>query len=791
MKYFKGLNKLIIALLVALFIIVSHLLLLINPINGSGFFANRAFAQTAGDTLGYNATFEEEWRKIGQMSTEEFAQRYDAKADYLQGISWDPTTAKYWDLFNRESGTDQQHYDDFESSYHYPDFEFGHYNFRLNQEELTVFKKNGFVVSERMGTKTFAEMFYRIYSNDLPVFVSADSILHAWHMSYDAMLKELEEEVLSPSLQEILQGMAENISEAAKEYGNGELEPSLKDVDYFLAVASSLLQTDEPIETYLNQDSRVAETLNFVKAEQLKKFNLFGRERPVDFSQFKPRGHYESSEKLRKYFQAMMWCGRIDLRIAGKPQEVSPRELGSAIIFHDLLKKSGKFELWQQFDEIIQTFVGWTDSMTFAQLDELLTQAQINSPADVNNLSSLEQLQNNILAGQFGLQNIQSHVYKPQLGQESRQLPRSFTVMGQKFILDSWVMSQVADTTKIEDGQNAYQYIPTGLDIVFAALRNNQVVSNLVARITKIQQKQPKLAVHYQHNLAAARNVIEKQDPSVWKDNIYMNWLATLRELSAPTLDSKYPEAMRTQPWAMKTLNTQLASWTQLRHDTILYAKQSYGATLCEYPDGFVEPRPEFWERFEQMVRLTTEQLKNTPLQSQEIQTKQVKFLEQFAQKLGILKEIAVKELAQQPLTEEETKFLKDIVEIDSGSGAPNYNGWYPKLFYSDPEDSGKWDALVADVHTHIGGGQEIVLHEGIGNVDLLMIAVDNGDDRMVFAGPVMSHYEFEVPALERKSDSEWKEDIKRGNVPPRPDWTKDYFVSAPSQRRDIDQEPW
>ena len=55
-----------------------------------------------------------------------------------------------------------------------------------------------------------------------------------------------------------------------------------------------------------------------------------------------------------------------------------------------------------------------------------------------------------------------------------------------------------------------------------------------------------------------------------------MNWLATLRELSKPISDSKYPEAMRTRTWGMKTLNTQLASWTQLRHDTVLYAKQSY-----------------------------------------------------------------------------------------------------------------------------------------------------------------------------------------------------------------------
>jgi hypothetical protein len=63
-----------------------------------------------------------------------------------------------------------------------------------------------------------------------------------------------------------------------------------------------------------------------------------------------------------------------------------------------------------------------------------------------------------------------------------------------------------------------------------------------------------------------------------------------------------------------------------------------------------------------------------------------------------------------------------------------------------------------------------------VGNVDLLMIAVDNGEDQMVYAGPVLSDYEFEIPGVSRQSDSEWREDT-RDNLPPRPDWTKSYLV--------------
>jgi hypothetical protein len=309
--------------------------------------------------------------------------------------------------------------------------------------------------------------------------------------------------------------------------------------------------------------------------------------------------------------------------------------------------------------------------------------------------------------------------------------------------------------------------------------------------------------LNYQHNLTAARRVVDAQDKSVWEETIYMNWLATLRELSSPTTGAEYPEAMQTRAWAMKTVNTQLASWTQLRHDTILYAKQSYTfGLMCYYPAGFVEPQPAFWERFEKMALLSADLIDKIPFPEQPIeieeeeykypihlkyiQENQSRFFKNFAHRLATLKEMARKELAQEEFTEAEIRFLRKIVEIQYfGSGGPTYSGWYFSLFYKGHEDSKKWDAIVADVHTDVPckdtSDPGCVLHQGVGNVDLLMIAVDNGEDKTVYAGPVLSHYEFELPGISRKSDSEWREDIKNGRLPPRPDWTRDYLVSSDS----------
>ena len=74
-------------------------------------------------------------------------------------------------------------------------------------------------------------------------------------------------------------------------------------------------------------------------------------------------------------------------------------------------------------------------------------------------------------------------------------------------------------------------------------------------------------------------------------------------------------------------------------------------------------------------------------------------------------------------------------------------------------------------------GDPGCVLTQSVGNVDLLLVAIDNGKDRTVYAGPLLSHYEFEMPGMTRKADSEWRQQINAGKLPPRPEWTKGYLV--------------
>jgi hypothetical protein len=97
-----------------------------------------------------------------------------------------------------------------------------------------------------------------------------------------------------------------------------------------------------------------------------------------------------------------------------------------------------------------------------------------------------------------------------------------------------------------------------------------------------------------------------------WNRNLYWSWLYSLQPL-LKEYGNGYPTFMQTNAWQDKELSTSLASWTELRHDTILYAKQSYTVleeSAMEPPEekpfvGYVEPVPDFYARLRALTKMT------------------------------------------------------------------------------------------------------------------------------------------------------------------------------------------
>ena len=100
---------------------------------------------------------------------------------------------------------------------------------------------------------------------------------------------------------------------------------------------------------YLENVTLVNELIDQIFAEQVVTRPMFSvTPRDIDFSQFKPRSHYDSDEfpQLKDYFRAMMWLGRIEIYLS-KPQTLYPptdedvqRQVVDAFLISELFKIS-------------------------------------------------------------------------------------------------------------------------------------------------------------------------------------------------------------------------------------------------------------------------------------------------------------------------------------------------------------------------------------------------------------------------------------------------------------------
>jgi hypothetical protein len=216
---------------------------------------------------------------------------------------------------------------------------------------------------------------------------------------------------------------------------------------------------------------------------------------------------------------------------------------------------------------------------------------------------------------------------------------------------------------------------------------------------------------------------------------------------------------MQTAAWRDKSLNTALASWTELRHDTILYAKQSYTPVKSSLPPevrGYVEPAPEFYARLLALTEMTARGLDELKALDEPARQR----LSKLAEVLKRLLELSLKELRNEALTSEDYAYIREI-------------GGALEQTVLGVRDAGVKTTLIADVHTD--ANSQKVLEEGVGYVDLLAAVIPQPDGTLSLAlGPVLSYYEFKWPMGDRLTDEAWRAKLASA-PPPRPPWTASF----------------
>ncbi|MBI5930310.1 MAG: DUF3160 domain-containing protein [Chloroflexi bacterium] len=666
--------------------------------------------------------------------------------------------------------------------------------FTLSPEEIALLEQNGVVMSDRLVFYSFSTAYAYIYWKDLPVLVTTDSILQAVHETYDDLLQNMERYVLMPRLRILLEQSLIKLRSQAAANTDSTMTPLYADMDTYFNTALMLLN-DAPPDPNINRYHAMA-----TEAAGIETIDLFGVKREIDFTLFKPRGHYTEDYYLGLYFRAITWLAQIDFRMVSfDPQTAMPtlnlEPLASAILLRQTIQEAEQQANWEAIDNLLKAFVGQSDNMTLNGLERLMSDVGLNSPTDALNYSNPDQLLTMLTTSDYGWQRISGQITWAYLGRtEAIPQPVTFMLLGSRYVIDSEIMSNlVFDRLYDEEGRQILRPYPKPLDVMYA-IGNNRALTHLASELD---------LYGYQDSLEAARvnvNNMSTTDVDFWTSSFYNRWLTALRALNSPVTDEGfYADSMQTPAWADKMLHTQLASWTQLRHDNILYVKQSFttGGLTCQYPTGYVEPYPAFYAAvadYARAGRSTFEQIASSDgvLSDYELENEQstiattLTYFNDLESAATQLQTLAEKELRLEQFTEDEDLFLRSIVirqyraQQICGVDPWEWNGWYMKLFPWQDDSP----ALVADVHTNINNNPQIpellppgVLHVGTGSVSTTMIVGNTDEVSTMYVGPTFTYYEFVEEGFPpmRLTDDDWRDRFGTAPLPTPPDWTSSF----------------
>ncbi|HKP63286.1 MAG TPA: DUF3160 domain-containing protein [Polyangiales bacterium] len=622
----------------------------------------------------------------------------------------------------------------------------------LDEDALRKLGEQGFAISKTTRFLNMANGLKTIYAEDLPVYISLDVILDAVHTSYEAILKDLERSRLSLELKTMLvDARTRNADRAEK---NAQVT---KDLDFYLGVAQGLLEGAAAKPRAGADAAQLASFHDKAMAGQgIQRVELFGVARDIDFSQFKPRGHYADSIELERYFRAMIWLGRTDFRLIetlGDGSRVFHRRQFDAVLaLRDAIQGSA-LDAYINIDAVVSAFVGDHDYMQLREIEALL---QVIG-GDPKALSDQE-LATRIIEGGYGAQRIASQVMfkDPNTTLITLPLDRSFALLGQRYIVDSRVFSDVVYDRVLPAKGKPFRFLPNPLDAAYAALDNPAALPLLRSELDEYG---------YAPNLERVRKVVDAHGDDYWQQNLYTLWLAALRAASPRVGEQDQPgmpSVTRTEPWARRMLNTQLGSWAQLRHDTILYAKQSYsGSPSCEYPDAYVDPYPDAFARIADYAARGKTLGGVLGRLGSAMQVEYItKYFGELESVANILRDLAEQQQKGVPFNAAQMAFINDAVKSKgfgcSPTGPFSYEGWYKRLMYSSSDEEMK--PTIADVHTDPGGDDRPpqVLHAATGFPRLLVVTVDTCDGPRAYAGVAYSYFEVVKKDLNRLNDGEW-----------------------------------
>ncbi|MCK5510908.1 DUF3160 domain-containing protein [Candidatus Parcubacteria bacterium] len=690
---------------------------------------------------------------------------------------------------------------------------------------------NDIIKTQEWGTDDFVDMYDNFDGNSNKyyrepqdaIFITSDVALHLYHILIDRSFQKIEETKFQPMLRAMTKTLfldsinnyntatESKIKESYKRLSayylvplivldagnkssdiNINLDDYMNLAQYMDAVSEKKIENSkEKLEFSLNGDVyeniKIDKEIYDLASKELESINnakgispspIFTPLRPVfknDYSQFKPRSHYTKNDILKSYFIAMMWYGRMGFPLKSRELTqdalIITKQINSLKVGNENLSK-----LWLDMSATIDFFVGETDDLTAYQYTEIIKKIYGEEATDKDLID--QNLLNNFIQtalDQLPPPKIISEVldvyddidHRKEFLKEIMQ----FRFMGQRFTPDAYMINSLTQGVGAPDSETGQSLpsTPTALMPISLFQPDNKIVKKYLDEwVIESAPNSNKVIAKFYNKL---NNEFSEYKEDVWTQNIYWSWLYCFKPLLS-NYDTGYPFFMANENWQKKNLGTVLGSYTELKHDTLLYAKQSYaelgGGGPYDPPElppvvkGYVEPDLVFWNRIVALAKTTENGLKSRNIFPKEFERK----FKYFIESAEFFQQIAKQELLNEKISDEDFEKLR-IVNSKFNTIVAPING--QELTIKE-----KRAGIIADIHTDAVKMQ--ILYEATGKPYIIYVVVNDVNGTRLTRGAVFNHYEFTAPLDDRLADEDWQKKVYVGEgiIPAEDKWSKE-----------------
>jgi len=483
----------------------------------------------------------------------------------------------------------------------------------------------------------------------------------------------------------------------------------------FLAVLLNLLDgTEAPAE-----DTLVAAELAQIRAAAgVQKSAVLSQ--TIDYSQFRPRGHYTRTPELGHYFEAVRYAGAAlfyvkESAATGIDAATADRLTAQALLLAHLMHSDpATLQRFQKFETRRAWLFGPAEDLTLADLDAAVAHSPHAAPAAlrVKLLARAKSTgrQPMIFAGVIDPQKLEPGVTPQDALTGWRLLPGTFTpdgAAGQQLVYGR-VGKFLGDGTPVSlttVNGTPVKGFPLGLEIM-ALLGSEEAAKRLAASQDTNYEGYAKARADAAKLIARPAGLPGEQ----------LHLITTL--LGGPAKTSAAKDGDR--------LESALGFWTLARHQSVLYAKQSYtgvGKGILPPDDrktAWLEPSTAVYQELRQISGQLELRLGSQAFGK-------------FGKILDQCIAISQGEQLNQKLTAAQVAFLngidQDLIRITGGPDEP----------------------VAVDVHTDVNSGQ--VLIEALGYPAEIKREPPNETQR----GARFHTAEFKRPLSERITDESWR----------------------------------